>query len=209
MTGSAPDFIARLVGIGDAGVMLPAATAVTVWLAAQGRLRLALGWVLLFVAGVAVVVASKVAFLAWGFGIPAIGMRALSGHAMQTSAVMPVLLYLLLERQSPGPRRGAITAGLGFGAVIGVLLAAFGYHTWSESIAGAAVGATVSIGFLARLKRCAPSTPRVPAVMFALAAFIAGWLAWAPEHELLVRHAALYFSGQPATYSYRTWQPES
>lgn len=215
MTGSAPDVVAWLLGIGDAGTMLPAAAAVAAWLVAERRLRLALYWTLLFVCGVGVVVASKVAFLAWGFGVPAINMRALSGHAMQTSAVMPVLLYLACERQTSGVRRAAMAAGLGIGGMIAVLLTAFGYHTLSESVAGGALGAATSLGFLALLTRCGPQAPAaseapgMSAFMYALAAFAIARLAWSPEHEMLVRSAALYFSGQPATYSYRTWQPES
>ena len=142
--------------LGEAQILLPAFCAGALWLAlarpAGARGRLALGnahahdhparrsawrWVagIMVVAGITTI--SKVAFLGFGYGIAALDFTGFSGHSMFAWSILPVI--------------AAIVAGR-FGVAIGVVLALLitysrvnlGAHSWSEAIAGMALGAAAA-----------------------------------------------------------------
>lgn len=152
-------FWRELVHIGDVPLTLAAALAVLVWLLAGRAWRPALLWGLLFVLGIGLVVSTKVAFLAWGTPLPGSEFKALSGHATGVTAVLPTLLFLLLQQRTPRLRRAGVAAGLTVGALVGVLLVEQGDHSAVEVIAGWTVGAAVSLGGV----WLASSIPRPPA----------------------------------------------
>jgi drug/metabolite transporter (DMT)-like permease len=199
------DLVVTLVSVGDSGAMIPAATAITALLFGSRLQRPALYWALLYISGVALVAASKIAFLAWGTGIRAIDLKALSGHAMQTAAVAPVLCYLLLHKRTRAAQVAGTLLGFAFAGVMGVLLTVFGYHSLTESFSGFALGSAVSVAFL-RFFRKYEANPNNPVVLaLSIAVFLAAWLCWSPAFELLIRDAALHLSGRNTTYSYQTW----
>jgi hypothetical protein len=205
VTTLSSELFVKLINVGDPGAMIPAATAIAAWLFAARPRRLALYWALLFGCGMALVAASKVAFLAWGIGIPALDLKALSGHATQTAAVAPVLCYLLLHSQTRAVRAAGILLGFAFAGVMGVLLAVCGYHSLSESAVGCILGAAVSIGFL-WLFRKYEASPNNPVVLpAAIAAFLAAWLCWSPAFERLICKLAVDLSEHGTTCSYQTW----
>jgi hypothetical protein len=203
----ASELVAKLVGAGDPGVMMPAATAIAAWLLTGRTYRLAICWALLFAVGVAAVAASKVAFLAWGAGIREIELKAFSGHAMQTTAVAPVLFHLLLQKRGRAVRMAGTVAGLACGGAMGILLTAFGYHSLAESVAGCTIGAMVSLGFLRIFGNLAPCPRHSIMLPVGAAVFLVTWLCWSLPLESLLREMALRLSGRQAIYSYKTWQP--
>lgn len=164
--------------LGNLVLTLPLACAIAAWLLAARDWRAAGYWMLLFAAALAIVGTSKVAFLGWGTGIPALHFQAFSGHAAGATTVFPVLFYLLLQRwPQPVPLAGA-AAGLALGAVLAVVLVVSREHTAAEACAGWVVGAGASVAML-RIAR----TARQPALLAGMAAGLAafGATAWAMQ----------------------------
>lgn len=133
---------------GDITVTSVIALALAAWLFVENEKRLALWWSVLFGTGLGIVVATKMAFIGWGIGIRAIDFAGFSGHAMRTTAVFPVLLYLILQRASFRLRSIAVVLGLAFGVLVGVSRLAVGVHSVSEIVAGWLLGAAVSLSFI-------------------------------------------------------------
>lgn len=184
-----------LVRLGDLDMTLPLAAAAFCWLAAARAWRNALLWGLLFGGGVMLVGASKIAFMAWGSGLPALGFKALSGHATGVTAVFPTVFYLLLRGGGPALRRAGVAAGVGLGLLVGVLLVVYGFHSAAEAIAGCLLGAAISLAWirLAGTGAVAPSPARLG--WFALA-FVAGaWLMSFTHVGWWMIRAATYLSG--------------
>lgn len=191
-----------LMHLGDITLTLPAAAAVAAWLLACRAWRSAACWVALYGLAIALVGASKVAFLGWGTGVPAVGFKAISGHATGATAVFPTLFYLLLLDQTRAARRAAAALGLGLGAVVAVLLVVAGEHTAAESAAGWATGALVSLACI-RGTRSLPAPRPLQAITCAVLAFAgAAWLIqWAPLGYWMAR-AALALSGNDRLHSW-------
>ena len=165
-----------LVRLGDLDMTLPLAAAAFCWLAAARAWRTAMLWGLLFGGGVMLVGASKIAFMAWGSGLPAVGFKAVSGHATGVTAVFPTVFYLMLHGGGPALRRAAVVAGVGLGLLVGVLLVVYGFHTAAEAISGCLLGAAISLAWirLAGADAKAPSLARLG--WFALAFLAGAWL---------------------------------
>lgn len=164
--------------LGNLALTLPLAGAIAAWLLAARERRAAGYWLLLFATALAVVGTSKVAFLGWGTGIPALRFKAFSGHAAGATAVFPVLLYLLLRRH--GPRVAAIGGGAGLvlGAALATVLVMTGEHTAAEACAGWAVGAAASLAMF-RIARRARTPPLPAGLACSLLAY--GGAAWAMQ----------------------------
>lgn len=149
---------AQIVDFGHTAVMLPLAGAIAGWLLAARAWKAALYWCVLFSTGLGLVASSKIAFLGWGYGIPALDFQALSGHAFRVSAVIPVSLFLLLRGASSSLRTGGVVLGAGVSIALGALLVHFKFHTLSEVLASLILGASVSLCFM-RVATTLP-TPR-------------------------------------------------
>jgi len=201
--------------LGEAQILLPAFVAGALWLAlarpagARGRVaggnahahdhparRSALRWVAGLVATTAVTTASKIAFLGFGYGIAAIDFTGFSGHSMYAWSILPVL--------------GAVVAGRR-GVAVGVVLAllitwsrvTLGAHSWSEALAGMALGSAVSAWTLADYL-AHPGAVRAP---WWLPLLIVAWLALLPTsappsrtHSLVVS-ISLKLSGRARPYT--------
>ncbi|WP_228893055.1 phosphatase PAP2 family protein [Pseudoduganella aquatica] len=170
-----------------AGVITAALTVQRAW----GRLQC---WCVLFGAAMALVVASKLAFLGWGLGVPALHFRGISGHAARAAAVFPVLAWLLL---GPGRRRGAaVAAGALLGMLVGVARVQVHAHSASEVVAGCLLGWGVAAGFIWHARcREAPQLGRATAVLcLPLVCLLAS--AGPVPTQVWLRSAARYLSGQ-------------
>lgn len=139
---------ADITHFGDITITACTALAIAVWLLIEGEKRLAVLWSLLFAGGLAIVVATKIAFIGWGIGIDAIDFTGISGHATRAAAVMPVLFYLILQKTPPAVRATGAALGLACGALVALSRVALHAHSVSEAAAGLALGAAISIGFL-------------------------------------------------------------
>jgi membrane-associated phospholipid phosphatase len=197
----------HITSVADTVVTLPAAVTIAVWLVAGRAWRMALWWCLLFAGGLAIVAATKIAFIGWGVGISAIDFMGMSGHAMRATAVFPVIFYLILQR-SPATVRGAgVMLGLSIGALVAVSRVALDVHSVSEAVAGCAMGGAVSLGFIWR-SRGMPR-PWVNRWIIALGLFAllpTSYAKPAPTNQW-IQAVALYLSGNDAIFDRGTGRP--
>lgn len=193
----------ELFHLGDLALTIPAACAVAAWLGAAGAWRAAGGWLLLFGLALALVAATKIAFMGWATGLPGLHFKALSGHATGFSAAFPTLCWLLARPL--GPRVRAVAAGvtLALGILVAVALVQAGEHTRAEAAAGWLIGAATFLCALHLVGDAPPPRPGRGAAALACALLAAGVAAWAvetaPLNHWLVR-VALALSGNPSPY---------
>lgn len=190
----------HLVRLGDLTLTLPAAAAMTAWLVAARAWRMALWWSLLFGAGITLVGASKIAFLGWGMGLPALGFRAVSGHAAGVTAVFPTLFYLLLEGRAAALRNAGVAFGIALGLLVSVLLVMLDEHTAAEAIAGCAIGAMISLGWIRLAGDLPRRTPLRSLACFALVFLAAAWLMNFAHIGYWMIRAARLLSGNEKLY---------
>ena len=192
----------KLLHLGDITLTLPAAAGLAAWLLACRSWRSAVCWSALYALALTLVGASKIAFLSWGTGLPALGFKAISGHATGATTLFPALFYLLALGLAPALRRAAAGAGLLLGALVAVMLVAAGEHTVAEAVAGWATGAAISIAAIACL-RVQPLHRSLPGLACAVGAFagVAWMMKSAPLGYWMVR-AALALSGNGHLHSW-------
>jgi hypothetical protein len=194
----------NLVHLGDIALTLPAAAATTAGLVAARAWRMAFWWSLLFVLGIGLVGATKIAYLGWGAGLPALDFKAISGHAAGASAVFPTLFYLALQRCGLPLRAAALGAGLALGVLVGLLLVKANDHTLAEAIAGCALGATISLGGIRMAGRLPPIRPLPSLVCFGLVFIAAAWLVKSAPVGYWMIKLALLLSGNAQPYAWDT-----
>lgn len=195
--------------LGDVTIMLLAALAIAAWLFAEDETQLALSWSLLFGTALAVVVATKMAFIGWGIGIRSIDFAGFSGHAMRAAAVLPVLFYLMLEKAPRVLRAIGAFCGLALGLVVGISRLAIHVHSPSEVIAGWLLGSAVSISFIwlagSTLRKHVFSPLRIAVSLLAL--FTAPYVHPAPTQQWLT-NITLYVSGHDEPYPRGEWKQQ-
>jgi hypothetical protein len=130
----------QLLHLGDLSLTLPAGSAIAAWLLAAKAWRAAFGWTLVFALALALVAATKIAFLGWATRLPAV-----SGHAASFTTVFPTLTFLLLRASTTTVRLSATAASLALGAMVAAALVHAGEHTAAEAIAGWLIGAGASV----------------------------------------------------------------
>lgn len=196
----------KIVHLGDTAVMIPAAVAIMVYFISGRAWRMAWQWGLVFTAGISLVAVSKIAFLGWGSGIHSIDFKALSGHATSTTAVIPVLFYLLPQRFPPLIRATGVLLGIVFGILMGILLVVLKEHSVSEAVAGCILGGIVSFSFI-WISGPLPSFNLNPWILpFSVFVFMTVWYAEPISIENWMERIALYLSGHEKTYNWETWE---
>ena len=203
---------------GNAVLLLCAALVLALWWAAGGAGRLALRWLLVLGAAVAVVLASKLAFLGWGLGVASLDFTGLSGHATLSAAVLPVLAWALGSRASRKARSVAVAGAATFALAVGVSRWVLQVHSTSEVLLGWLLGGAVAWSMLARLAylqehaltraNAQGSTQTGNRSPWWLAAGLATLLLWtaprngqSPEAHGLVIQLALWASGRDQPYT--------
>lgn len=193
----------ELFHLGDLGLTLPAAGAIAAWLCAVRAWRAAAGWALVFSLAIAFVAATKIAFLGWATGLPALQFKAVSGHATGFTAAFPTLCWLLAARCPARMRAAVALAALLLAAGVAAALVQAGEHTRAEAAAGWLLGAAVFACAL-RLTADVPAAPPRAAATAATAAILAfGLTAWIVEHAPLnvwMVAVALALSGNASPY---------
>lgn len=134
--------------LADTNFLMPVAAILAIWLACARAWKSVIWWCLLFGVGLFIVVATKVAYVGWGIGISSIDFTGFSGHAMRATSVAPVLIYILLQRQSCRIQLIGLLMAIGFGIVIGISRVVINAHSVSEVIGGCVLGAGISLGFI-------------------------------------------------------------
>lgn len=192
---------------GDITITSLVALAIFAWLFAEGEKRLALWWSLLFAAGTGAVIATKIAFIGWGIGIRWLDFTGFSGHAMRTSAVMPVQLYLILQKTPSLVRTLSVVLGLAFGALVGASRLALHVHSLSEVVTGCILGSMVSLAFI-RLAQDSLRKHIFKPLRIALSLLVllpAPYVHPAPTQQWLTE-ITLYFSGHEQPFPRDGWK---
>lgn len=191
---------------GGSAVMMPAAAAFAAWLAVGGAWRMSLWWCGLFGAGLAVVIASKIAFIGWGIGIPALDFTGFSGHAMRAMAVIPVLFFLVLQNTSIATRRIGVLGGILLGALIVLSRVMLEAHSPAEALLGGILGMAVSLGFIAlsgTLEKPLLNRALIAATFIGLIGM--SYVEPIPSQSVLIK-VALALSGHDEPYTRAGWK---
>ncbi len=190
-----------LLRLGDLSLTLPVAVAMSAGLLMARAWRVAFWWSLLFSVGLGLVGASKIAFMSWGAGWPAVGFKAISGHATGVTAVFPTLFYLLLQGHAERLRSAAaLGTGLGLGLLVAALLVACKEHTLAEALAGCAMGAMISFAGIRAASGLEPPRPLPSLAMGALVFLAATWLMQSAHIGYWMIKAARLLSGNHAIH---------
>jgi membrane-associated phospholipid phosphatase len=187
-------FVSRF---GEAQILLPATLGACLWLAHRDESRpVVIRWLAWMSAAAIVTTITKVAYMGWGIGSATLDFTGISGHAMFASAVYPPLLFIIASSRSPAWKRVAWLAGFVLALMIGVSRVMVEAHSWSEVIAGLAIGCGVSVSTLWMARTRHPSVP------LWLPLGMAAWLAIMPVHAPastthdMVTRLALKLSGR-------------
>jgi membrane-associated phospholipid phosphatase len=138
-----------ITALGDSAVLLPCAAIMLFWLYVSPNTRgLALRWGALFLGVAGLVALSKLAFMAWGWGIRRLDFIGLSGHSAMAALVWPALLALLCGSASRRWRLAAAAGGLVLALLIAVSRLMLHVHSAAEVVSGFLVGAAAALFFL-------------------------------------------------------------
>lgn len=204
--------------LGEAQILLPTALLLALWLARRGHSkRLAITWLLGIAAAASVTTLSKVAFIGYGWGWPAIDFTGVSGHAMFAAAIYP-LAGIAVASALAGPhaepwQRVGLTAGVTLALLVAVSRVLIGVHSWSEVLVGLAVGAVATLValFAERMPMVRPPL-WVPLVFGVWIAITTGYAPPSTTHGLVTR-LSLAVSGRNDPYTrgdmHAAWQRQN
>jgi membrane-associated phospholipid phosphatase len=195
-----------ITSLGSFSVMAPAAAAITAWLILGRAWRLVLWWCELFIGGMTLVVATKIAFIGWGLGIRSIDFTGFSGHVMRATSVAPVLIYLVLQKTPRFVRFLGVLSGLAFGVIIAVSRLEVHAHSLSETVTGWILGAMVSISFIWILAHHRKVDLHSWFIALSLLALLATPYIEPTPTQRWITNASLNLSGHTRPYIRATWK---
>ena len=185
--------------LADTNVMMPLAFLLATWLACLRRWREAALWLTLFCGALAIVAATKIAYVGWGIGIASLDFTGISGHAMRAATVAPVFAYLALRKRTPVAVAGALIIGIAFSVLIAVSRLVLHQHSISEVVFGLLLGGAASFAFLLRrTRRIMPWD--IAIVVLCAVITISGVMARPAPTERWIVEVALYLSGRDQPY---------
>jgi len=193
-----------IIYVGNPTVTLPASAGIAACLLYGRRWKLAIWWCALFCAGLGLVVGSKILFIGWGGEWRPLAFKAVSGHAMLTSSIIPTASYLLLQPFSRALRVIGVVSAMLFSMLVSVFLVDLDFHTTSESIAGFMTGVTVSLTFIRRASAAPATLSYFHALGGGTLAFAAALAVQPATCDYLLTGAALAISGHEWPYSFST-----
>ena len=173
--------------LGEAQILMPlvALAALWLWLGA-GQGRLARRWLLAVGCAVALTTASKLAFIGWDLGSAAWDFTGISGHAVCSAAVLPMLGWLLLCGRAKPVRRAGVLGGFALAGLIAWSRLAVDAHSSSEAISGFVLGGVASWIALSGLSRARAADKQPSAATSGRAASAPPWLQAAVIASLLI-----------------------
>jgi membrane-associated phospholipid phosphatase len=133
---------------------------------------MAFRWAIAFGAVGLLVLATKVAFVAWGIGSARLDFTGVSGHSALASVFWPVMGWLVTQKCSPSTRRPAITLGVALAFAIGISRLALEVHSVSEVVSGMVVGLIASGWFLRGVRPRPTATPVMVALIAIFCAMV-------------------------------------
>lgn len=195
-----------ITNLGGAGLTLPLALAIALWLATGYSWRMAASWLLLLGAAIGLVTLTKIAFLGWGVGVRSYDFTGLSGHAMLSTAVYPVAFFLMLQGARPALRVAGVVVGLAIGVAVGFSRVVLEAHSPSEAVTGCIVGALTALVFVRYWWDAQSGRLSAAVVTLSLAALTFGLHdVRLPTHRW-VTHLALTVSGHDQPYIRAKWK---
>lgn len=195
-----------ITSFGGAGLTVPLALMIAIWLFLGYSPRRALTWLVVLGADVCLVVLTKIAFLGWGIGVREWDFTGVSGHTMMSSAVYPVVMFLLLAR-APNPLRVlGILCGLALGVAVGLSRVALDAHSPSEAISGCVCGALAALCFIALTWRAEPHRWSMPAVGISLMVVTFALYGVSVPSQRWVTKVSLHLSGHKHPYVRARWR---
>lgn len=131
---------------------------------------LAVRWILAFGITGFVVLATKIAFVAWGVGSAELDFTGFSGHSALSACFWPVWAWLVTVRLGkPAIGRCAVFAGYLLALAIAVSRLMLEVHSVSEVVSGVIVGTAASLWFLAGTREREPfQRPAMASALLAL-----------------------------------------
>ena len=195
-----------ITSLGGAGVTLPLAIAIALWLALGYTWRIAAGWLVLLGAAIGVVTITKLAFLGWGVGVRELDFTGLSGHAVLSTAVYPVALFLMLLPARPTLRCLGVALGLAAGIVVGLSRVVVEAHSPSEAITGCIVGAVTALMFVRWAWDAEPGRLSAMPVAVSLLTLTVALHGVHLPTQRWVTHIALKVSGHERPYIRARWK---
>lgn len=195
-----------LTDLGGLNITGTMAAAIALWLGAAHCSRLALYWCAVFGAAMAMVIASKLAFLGWGIGLQSLDFAGFSGHAARAAAVLPVACFLLLQGASQRIGNLAAAIGLMAGAATAASRVVLGFHSASEAALGWLLGAAVATLFIARVRAAREFRP-IPLLVVATLAIVPLLPRVEPMYsQQWMTGLALHLSGHDRAYQRWSWK---
>nr|WP_232519246.1 phosphatase PAP2 family protein [Caballeronia insecticola] len=186
--------------------MGPLALIVAAWLAIGYRWKYAFAWLGLLGAASVAVALSKIAFIGWGIGVRDIDFTGFSGHALMSTAVLPVAIFVALLPARGAVRACGVAVGLLIGAGVGMSRVVLNAHSVSEVVAGCALGAVVALAFV-RIAWRAEAGKLAPApVAASLAAVVVALHGVPVPTQHWITEIALELSGHERPYVRAIWK---
>jgi len=191
---------------GGAGLALPLAIAIALWLAFGYSWRMSMLWLATIGAAIGVVTITKLAFLGWGVGIRELDFTGLSGHAMLSSAVYPVAMFLVLLSTRPAVRFAGVLLGVAAGLAVGLSRVVLDAHSPSEAITGCIVGALAALLFIRAAWNLEPGRLSALPVAVSLVALTIALHDVRVPTQRWVTHIALKVSGHDRPFVRARWK---
>lgn len=129
----------ELAQYGGITVMIPAAVVIAVWLW-YSRPQAVKWWLMTIACTYSIVAFSKLLFKGWGVALQQLDIAVLSGHAMNTSLMVPVAMSLVARRVNPEWRWPAAIAGMLIAGWFSAYCVAPYIHPLNEALAGGFFG---------------------------------------------------------------------
>jgi membrane-associated phospholipid phosphatase len=192
--------------LGGAGLTLPLALAIALWLALGYTWRMAAVWLGLLGAAIGVVTLTKIAFLGWGVGVREWDFTGVSGHAMLSTAVYPVALFLMLLPARPPVRALGVALGLAAGIAVGTSRVVLDAHSPSEAVAGCVVGAFAAVMFVWWSWNARPGQLSAAPVALSLVILAVALHDVRVPTQSWITHLALHLSGHERPFIRARWK---
>lgn len=186
--------------LGAASIMLPVFMVTTAGLWLAGKRSALLAWLTAMTVGVTLVLASKIAFIGWGWGSGPLNFTGISGHTLLATSVFPVWTSQLRVRSGRRFSLPGLLLGLAIGAAVGVSRLVLGAHSPSEVMAGWLLGLAIILVVCRTMENRRPAHGMTGlAGIFMLLALSPSPSAYFPTHKWEVQ-LALALSGRTQPY---------
>lgn len=186
--------------LGEAPILFPLILVLGIRLAQEAMDPKAIArWGAVQAGVIGLTVLSKLAFIGWGLGVPALNFTGLSGHAMLSASAYPLMAQQLMATRTSRPRQLAVWAGVALALLIAVSRVEVGAHSVSEVVAGLAAGLWASAEAL-RVRSVGKADLTIPLVAISWIIYMASVAPVAHTHAMVTR-MALALSGHARPYT--------